>query len=155
MNGRNERMSKPFATGCHVIRPGNAYYGKQGFSYLNGISAETVGAQGLCMLFETIPPGARAKAHMHERHETAIYVLGGKSEMWYGERLENHLVVCAGEFLYIPAGVPHVPLNNTNAPVTAIIARTDPNEQQSVVLLPELDPLVPSPPSTKSGRGPT
>ena len=29
-------------------------------------------------------------------------------------------------------------------PVTAIIARTDPNEQESVVLLPELDSIHPA-----------
>lgn len=40
-----------------------------------------------------------------------------------GERLEQH----AGDFLYIPAGTPHLPVN--------------PNEQESVVLLPELDGL--------------
>ncbi len=45
--------------------------------------------------------------------------------------------------IYIPAGVPHLPLNRSAAPMTAVIARTDPNEQESVVLLPDLDPLVP------------
>jgi uncharacterized RmlC-like cupin family protein len=52
--------------------------------------------------------------------------------------------VAAGEFIYIPAGVPHLPVNPSRTePVTAVIARTDPNEQESVVLLPELDALVP------------
>ena len=90
----------------------------------------------------TIPPGGRAKAHMHESHETAIYVISGEGGMWYGDRLEEYVVVHAGEFLYIPAGVPHLPVNATDQPVTAVIARTDPHEQESVVLLPELDGLV-------------
>jgi uncharacterized RmlC-like cupin family protein len=90
----------------------------------------------------TIPPGGRAKAHLHESHETAIYILNGEAEMWYGENLSEHMIVRAGEFLYIPAGVPHLPANLTDQPVTAVIARTDPNEQESVVLLPELDSLV-------------
>jgi uncharacterized RmlC-like cupin family protein len=34
-------------------------------------------------------------------------------------------------------------MNISDAPATAIIARTDPNEQESVVLLPELEHLVP------------
>ena len=45
---------------------------------------------------------------------------------------------------YIPAGMPHLPANVTNAPASAVIARTDPNEQESVVLLPELEALVPA-----------
>jgi uncharacterized RmlC-like cupin family protein len=43
---------------------------------------------------------------------------------------------------YIPAGVPHLPINaSADEPVTCIVARTDPNEQESVVVLPELDAL--------------
>lgn len=80
---------------------------------------------------------------MHENHETAIYVLSGVSEMWYGDSLEHHMTVKAGEMLYIPAGMPHLPANRSAEPVTAVIARTDPHEQESVVLLPELDRLVP------------
>jgi uncharacterized RmlC-like cupin family protein len=92
----------------------------------------------------TIPPGGRAKAHLHQHHETAIYVLSGEAGMWYGENLGEHLIVKAGDFLYIPAGVPHLPYNpSPTQPVSAVLARTDPNEQESVVLLPELDGLHP------------
>jgi uncharacterized RmlC-like cupin family protein len=128
---------------CRVIRPAGTYAGKQGFSYFEGLARETVGAEGICMHLLTIPPGGRAKAHKHESHETAIYVISGEGGMWYGDRLEDYVVVRAGEFLYIPAGVPHLPTNPTDQPVTAVIARTDPHEQESVVLLPELDALVP------------
>ena len=92
----------------------------------------------------TMPPGAPAKAHLHENHETAIYVLSGEVDTWYGERLENHVLVKAGDLFYIPAGVPHLPANRSGAPSTAIIARTDPNEQESVKLLPELEALAPA-----------
>ncbi len=89
----------------------------------------------------TIPPGGRAKAHRHESHETAIYMLSGEAHTWYGERLEHHVIVKAGELFYIPAGVPHLPANLSEQPACAVIARTDPNEQESVVLMPELDAL--------------
>jgi uncharacterized RmlC-like cupin family protein len=128
---------------CTVVRAGATYAGRQGFDYFAGISAESAGAKGICMHLLTIPPGTRAKAHMHANHETAIYVLSGVTEMWYGDRLERHMVVGAGDMLYIPAGMPHLPANRSDQPATAIITRTDPNEQESVVLLPELDALVP------------
>ncbi|RWH73979.1 MAG: cupin domain-containing protein [Mesorhizobium sp.] len=127
---------------CHLIRPESSYEGKQGLSYFTGIATETVGSTGICMHLLTMPPGARAKAHMHESHETAIYVLSGEVHTWYGDRLEQQIVVKAGDLFYIPAGVPHLPANLSDSPASAVIARTDPNEQESVVLLPELDGLV-------------
>jgi uncharacterized RmlC-like cupin family protein len=127
---------------CHLIRPESSYEGKQGLSYFTGIAAETVGSTGICMHLLTMPPGARARAHMHESHETAIYVLSGEVHTWYGDSLEQHIVAKAGDLFYIPAGVPHLPANLSDSPASAVIARTDPNEQESVVLLPELDGLV-------------
>jgi uncharacterized RmlC-like cupin family protein len=127
---------------CKVLRAGEPFIGKQGFSYAPAISEETVGASAIHMQLLTIAPGGRAKAHKHEAHETAIYVLSGESAMYYGERLEQHLIVRAGDFLYIPANMPHLPYNTSQTePCLAVIARTDPNEQESVVLLPELEAL--------------
>jgi uncharacterized RmlC-like cupin family protein len=128
---------------CHLVRPNATYEGKQGLSYFAGIAAETVGSSGICMHLLTMPPGARAKAHLHENHETAIYCLSGAVDTWYGDRLEHHVVVKAGDLFYIPAGVPHLPANSGDVPASAVLARTDPNEQESVVLLPELDGVVP------------
>lgn len=129
---------------CRIVRAGEAFIGKQGLSYRPGISAETVGSQCINMQIVTIPPGGRAKAHKHVAHETTIYAVSGMSAMWYGERLEHHAEVSPGDFAYIPADVPHLPYNPSDSePCVAIIARTDPNEQESVLLLPELDALVP------------
>ena len=124
---------------CQIIRPESSFEGKQALTYLNGISAESTGAQSICMHMLTMPPGARARAHLHQNHETAIYVINGQAAMWYGAELAEHLVVAAGEFLYIPAGVPPLPYNPFEKPCTAVLSRTDPNEQESVVLLPELE----------------
>lgn len=86
-----------------------------------------------------MPPGAKAKAHFHEAHETAIYMLEGVSEFFHGPNLEHCDRVSAGDYIYIPAGVPHQPYNPTAERAVAIIARTDPNEQESVILTPELE----------------
>lgn len=128
---------------CHKLRPGQGYAGKQGFSYAEGIARETTGSQAICMHLLTVPPGGRAKAHKHATHETAIYVLDGEAVMYWGERLEHVMDTVAGDLIYIPADVPHLPVNPSDRPVRAVIARTDPHEQESVVLLPHLDALVP------------
>ena len=135
-------MNNPKDLTCKIIRTKETYEGKQAFTYFGGISAENTGAQGICMHLLKMPPNGRAKAHMHENHETAIYVIEGEACMWYGENLEQHMVVKAEEYLYIPAGMPHLPYNPSETePCTAVISRTDPHEQESVVLLPKLDAL--------------
>ncbi len=126
-------MSEPT---CKVIRGGATYAGVQGFDYFEGVSAQSAGSRALCMHLLTIPPGAAARAHLHESHETAIYVISGRARMAYGADLKQELEVAPGDFLYIPAGMPHLPRNASDSePCTAVLARTDPNEQESVVLL--------------------
>jgi uncharacterized RmlC-like cupin family protein len=121
---------------CVVVRPDEAFEGKQGLRYFAGICAENAGATGICMQLVTIGPGERARPHLHEGHESTVYVLSGEVEMRYGAGLTERLVVRAGDFLYIPAGMPHLPANlSETEPATAVIARTDPNEQESVVVL--------------------
>jgi uncharacterized RmlC-like cupin family protein len=82
-----------------------------------------------------IRPGASARPHYHEAHETAIFMLEGTTEMRHGPHLEQVIRVEEGDFLYIPAGVPHQPYNPTGTLARAVLARTDPNEQESVVVL--------------------
>lgn len=135
--------ASPPGADCALFRPGETYAGKQGFDYAAGISAQSAGSKGVCMHLLTIPPGVRAKAHLHEGHETAIYMLSGVTEMLYGPDLERRMTVKAGDLLYIPAGMPHLPFNPGPEPAVAVIARTDPNEQESVVLLPHLDTRLP------------
>jgi len=126
---------------CTVIAPEETFHGKQDLDYFAGISAESVGATSLCMHLVTILPRARARPHYHERHETAIYVLSGEAGMWYGDGLSQHLSVRAGQLLYIPANVPHLPYNlSDSGPCTGVLARTDPHEQESVVLYDAPDP---------------
>jgi len=41
----------------------------------------------------------------------------------------------AGDFIYIPAGLPHQPTNLSDTEAAhAIVSRNDPNEQENVVL---------------------
>lgn len=129
---------------CRLLQAGEEFTGKQGLQYAVGISAESVGSQAIHMQIVTIPPGGRARAHKHATHETAIYALTGESGVWHGDRLEHHTIVRPGDFFYIPADVPHLPYNpSATETVTAVIARTDPNEQESVVLMPELEDIHP------------
>jgi len=126
---------------CRIVPGGQTYEGKQGLEYFAGISAQNAGAQHLCLHVLVIPPGGRAAAHLHENHESAIYLIEGEADIWWGDRLAEHGVMRAGDFMYIPPGIPHLPANrSTTHEARAVVARTDPNEQESVVLLPHLQP---------------
>jgi uncharacterized RmlC-like cupin family protein len=134
----------PTGPECRIIRSAWTYEGKQGPTYAGGVTAQNAGSQGLWFGMITIAPGARTKAHYHASHETALYLLDGEADVWWGPELARHEVMRTGDYLYIPAGVSHVAVNRSQtAPAQVIGARTDPNEQESVVLQPELDHLVP------------
>jgi len=133
---------QPKAT-CVKISQGESYRGKQALQYFAGVSAESAGSRGLCLHTVTIAPLARAKPHLHRHHESAVFVLSGEAGMWFGEGLRQHVWMRAGDFLYIPANVPHLPYNpSPNEPCVGVIARTDPNEQESVTLVDVPDPGV-------------
>jgi len=128
--------------GIVVIPTGKGTVSLQGLNQFEGISAQSVGAKALCAHLLAIPPGGRAKAHRHSGHETAIYVFEGTTVVWFGEALESRIEAGAGDFVYIPPNVPHLPVNTSDSDwARGLVARTDPNEQESVELLPDLDDL--------------
>jgi uncharacterized RmlC-like cupin family protein len=127
---------------CVIVQAGEAAEGRTGVTYAAGISATSAGARGLCLQLASLPPGARARAHRHDEHESAAYVIDGEMVMWFGEQLEHNLVARAGDFIYIPNGVPHLVMNGSDSePAVAVLARTDPNEQEDLTELPDLDVL--------------
>ena len=128
---------------CTVIRSGAAYQGKQGLTYLAGLTGATAGSRAISLTVVQLPPGARAKTHLHHGIETAVYVIDGEAEMYFGERLGEHLSAKADEYIYIPAEVPHLVINRSGADCRALVAHTSADDQDGIVLLPELDALVP------------
>ena len=90
------------------------------------------------MNLTVIPPGGAPKAHYHKDFETAIYLLKGKVKTLYGEYLQESTVNEEGDFVYIPPGVPHKPINLSDTDTAlAIVSRNDPNEHENVVLYEE------------------
>ena len=125
-----------------VVKPGQTYVGKQGFTYGAGASAETVGAQKVCMNVLPMPNGARAKAHYHEGIETIAYLLDGECTVRYGDTMEHSVHVLAGEQTFVPADVPHAPCNTSGNPCTWIVVHSSGSDQDGIVLLPHLDELL-------------
>jgi len=128
-------MSASNTTEIVTIRPAKATMTKQLLPNFVGISEATAGAKHLSMNLVVIPPGGAAQPHVHRGYETAIYLLQGRVETRYGPGLRKSVIHEAGDFIFIPADVSHQPVNlSATEPAQALVARNDPNEQESVVV---------------------
>jgi uncharacterized RmlC-like cupin family protein len=124
-----------------TVRRKGTHLTKQSLPNFEGISANTAGSKNLCMHLVIIPPGGKAVPHYHNGYETAIYIIEGQAETRYGPNLEHSSINTAGDFLFIPPNVPHQPVNLSDKDqVVAVVARNDPNEQESVVVIEEPAP---------------
>jgi uncharacterized RmlC-like cupin family protein len=61
-------------------------------------------------LFE-VEPGARTGVHHHGSQETVAYVLSGTCEVRWGEKGEFTAQARAGDFIHVPAYLPHMEIN--------------------------------------------
>ena len=118
-----------------TVRPLTTSTSKQKLKQFVGISGANSGARGLSMNRVVIPPGGQAAAHRHVGSESAIFLLAGSVKTFYGPCLERSVINQTGDFLFIPAGVIHMPVNlSASEPAIAIVARNDANEQEHVEL---------------------
>jgi uncharacterized RmlC-like cupin family protein len=121
-----------------VVRPDPDAFSRDGLPYFVGISGASAGATGLSMNLVVIPPSGEAEPHRHRGYETAVYLLQGQVRVRYGPALAESLILQPGDFLFIPADMPHQPVNlSTRESALAIVARNDANEQESVEVFAE------------------
>ncbi|MCH6579134.1 MAG: cupin domain-containing protein [Nitrospinae bacterium] len=117
------------------VRPGDEFTTKRNLNYFPGLSENTAGTQNLSMMLVRIPPGGKAEPHYHDGFEAGIYILEGKVDNLFGEGLKESVVTEQGDFLFIPPGVPHQPVNLSDTePALAIVSRNIASEQEPVVL---------------------
>lgn len=124
---------------CVAIRPNSEIRRVQGTVHADGINRDTAATRALSLQVVTIPAEAIGRAHLHPNHETALYVLDGAAATLWGEALENVHHHVPGEMFYIPAGMPHLPINPGQTPARAVIARSDAAASEDVVLRPDLE----------------
>jgi uncharacterized RmlC-like cupin family protein len=58
-----------------------------------------------------VEPAARTAIHHHGEQHAIAYVLSGTSYVRWGERGEFDATLHAGDFLYVPAWLPHQEIN--------------------------------------------
>ena len=74
----------------------------------------------------SLKPNAKTGAHHHGRHEVMVYVISGRTEIRWGDRLEFAAEVGAGDFVYFSPHVPHQERNlSANETVEFLVVRSD------------------------------
>lgn len=114
---------------CLVIRAGDMTAGRT----VSGVTPHDL--RSLPTRVVMIPPGTRGMPHFHADHEYAIYTVNGETEIWHGDGLVKRTVIRAGDFMYVPPGTPHLAVNRGDALAITVVASTDPEERESVVVV--------------------
>jgi len=104
----------------------------------NSATAQTPGSRRFAaihpgMVMETpmwggiflVEPGARTGIHHHGEQHTIAYVLSGSSYVRWGDCGEFHATLHAGDFLFVPAWLPHLEINpSDDTPFQWVVVRS-------------------------------
>jgi uncharacterized RmlC-like cupin family protein len=72
-----------------------------------------------------VEPGARTRIHHHGEQQTIAYVLSGACEVRWGARREFAMTAKAGDFLHVPAYLPHMEINPSDSePFRWVVVRS-------------------------------
>jgi uncharacterized RmlC-like cupin family protein len=83
-----------------------------------------------------VEPLAKTGIHHHGEQDTVVYVLEGEACVRWGHAGEHSTTVGAGDFLHVPAWLPHQELNPSKAhPFRWVVVRSTP--EPIVVNLPD------------------
>ena len=93
-----------------------------------GVSQNLSNASNIHMAIATIPQDRCSSTHFHTNCESAIYVLSGKGLFLHGTNLEIEDEISEGDFIFVPDGALHQPVNTGDGELKLIVARNTPVE---------------------------
>ena len=83
-----------------------------------------------------VEPSAKTGIHHHGEQDTVVYVLEGESLVRWGNSGEQSATVTAGDFLHVPAWLPHQEINPSDTqPFRWVVVRS--TSEPIVVNLPD------------------
>ncbi len=102
------------------------------------ITRARVGAQKIWAGTVAIQPSAKTGAHHHGELESVIYVVKGRARLRWGERLEFLAEAGPGDFIFVPAFVPHQEINAAEEVLECVLVRSG---QDNVVVNLDITPV--------------
>jgi uncharacterized RmlC-like cupin family protein len=116
------------STGARVVKPSQFNSNTpqtSGMRRLAAVSRELTGSQELWGGVMVAEPNTTSGVHHHGHLETIVYVLTGRTKLRWGTRLEHEELAEAGDFLFIPAYLPHQEINpSPDEPTQWIVVRS-------------------------------
>jgi uncharacterized RmlC-like cupin family protein len=92
-----------------------------------GVTADTAGASRIWLGLVTAAPHEKGPPHHHGEAETAAYILSGRVRVYFGEGFKEYVEGGPGDFLFVPAYLPHIEANPYDEPQQAVLARSPDN----------------------------
>ena len=91
------------------------------------IDPENSGPTGLCVLTQTLDPGAMVPVHRHEKAEQVLYILSGRGKV----SIAGHEIEAKpGVTVHVPKGVAHGIANTEDEPLSILETTSPPGFQE-------------------------
>jgi uncharacterized RmlC-like cupin family protein len=132
--GSTTQKAKWRTDGVTVVRAGSLQTVMLGKGRATAFDFAGTGGRETWIGTVSLQPNAKTGAHHHGRHEVAVYVVKGRSQIRWGERLEFATEVGSGDFIYFAPHVPHQERNlDASETLDFVVVRSD-NERIAVDL---------------------
>jgi uncharacterized RmlC-like cupin family protein len=107
---------------------------------ISGVSPQHTPATKIWFGKVSNEPGFRSLPHHHGEAETGGYVFKGKGRIYWGENYSEFIDMTEGDFVFVPAHMPHVEVNmSTTEELVWLTCRTPDN---IVINLPDVEDSV-------------
>ena len=127
-------QSTGWRTGVTVVRGQSLRQAMGGTGRATAFDFAGAGGRETWIGAVSLPPRAKTGAHHHGRHEVAVYVVKGRSEIRWGDRLEFAAAIGPGDFVYFAPFVPHQELNLDDVETLDFVVVRSDNERIVVPL---------------------
>ena len=108
-----------------------------GLKLMTGVGPQHTSASKIWFGKASNPPGFRSLPHHHGEAETGAYVLSGRARVYFGKDFQDYVDLSEGDFMFVPAYVPHLEVNmSTTEELWWLACRTPEN---IVVNMPDVE----------------
>ena len=111
----------------HGTGPASDTAQTRGMERRPGITADTAGSSRIWLGLVTAAPHDQGPPHHHGEAVTAAYILKGRVVVYFGEDFKESVEAGPGDFLFVPAYLPHIEANPYDEPQQAVLARSPDN----------------------------
>ena len=111
----------------HSTQPIGTTAQTRGMERKPAIDSTTAGSNRIWMGHVTCEPNVLGPRHHHGEAETAAYVLSGNIRVYFGDDFKEYVDAGPGDYIFVPANIPHIEGNITDKPAEAILTRSPDN----------------------------